>query len=100
MGWSCSAIAGATLDRFTRICQDNFNNSNTFSVSGIQYFFETSRKEHDDGSITGFVFKMHPKDEATFLAYKVGYFKIDGRTGKVLRGPKIFKNLLKISHRS
>jgi len=49
MGWSCSALAGRTLDAVSTLYYAGSN----FLPDGRMY--ETSRREYDDGRITGTV---------------------------------------------
>ena len=102
MGWSCSSVAHGTMEKLTEACRNSTESSNVFRgrpgamTDGAFYFFETSNKEHDDGSITGSVLRMtgaNPMTEGG-PAYPVGSFKIDGRTGELTRAPAVLKALL------
>jgi len=82
MGWSCRADAMNTMREWEKVCRFTTASSNCYEVNGQRYFFETSRTEHDDGAITGSVWKMLPDGRAR----KSGGFRIEG-DGAVKRYP-------------
>lgn len=89
MGWSCRADAAKTMDRITLACVGRTNSQNTWrDDKGNQWFWEISRREHDDGAITGGIFRMLPNN----FASACGSFRIEG-SGEVSRGPVWFKKL-------
>jgi hypothetical protein len=90
MGWSCRADAGATLDKWTAACVAQTGSQNTYTVDGVQYFFEVSRHEYDDGRITGQIFRM----EANNMCRKVSSFRINP-DGSVQQAPAFLKNASK-----
>ena len=85
MGWSCSAIAGNIMDEISEKSFKQSGSQNVYQHKGNWFFWETSRKEHEDGSITGSIHKFvsDPRGKDKISATRVGNFKIDGRTGKV-----------------
>ena len=82
MGWSCNAAAGYTMDALSQMCVNSTGSSNTWTHGRDKYFFERSNVEHDDGSITGSVFKFGDDGRCR----KAGSFKINGE-GQLLRFP-------------
>lgn len=86
MGWSCSAIAGNIMDEISKKSFEQSKSQNVYQHKGNWFFWETSRREYSDGSITGSIFKFEgdPRNKERLpLARRVGNFKIDGSTGKV-----------------
>jgi hypothetical protein len=77
MGWSCSVKASHMMQLVSEKYVEQTGNSNTYIKDGVKYFFENSRKEHSDGSITGKIFKFVSENECI----PVGRFKIlpDGK---------------------
>jgi hypothetical protein len=94
MGWSCSAVAGDTLDRWSRFCVSVSGSSNVYNDGKDWYMFEISRKEHADGAITGKImrFAADPRKAASTMAMKAGTFRING-AGKAVRAPQILAKL-------
>lgn len=90
MGWSCNRDAGLALDAMSTLCIKQTGSSNQYLVGNKKYFFETSRREHDDGAITGQIWKHLP--DGTHIR-KSGSFRIEGN-GTISRGPAIFKAIL------
>lgn len=88
MGWSCCARAAWTLDAWTAACLESTGSQNVFRVNNERYFFETSRKEHSDGAITGTVWRFLPDDKHV---RRCGSFRIEG-DGSVTRAPKFLKD--------
>jgi hypothetical protein len=73
MGYSCSRVAGLVLEQVSK----NYSvdgSQNVFSNGKDKFFFETSRREHVDGAITGSVYMMLPDG----MAIKKGSFRING----------------------
>lgn len=89
MGWSCAAAAGHTMDRMVAACRKENGSSNTFTAGGKTYFWETSRREHNDGAITGSVFVVTKPG----WSRKSGSFRIDS-DGKMVRGPAALRRLI------
>ncbi len=101
MGWSCNAAAAIALDQVTQMCIKSTGSSNTWEHGRNKYFYEPSRVEHDDGAITGSVFKFLDDGRCR----KVGSFRINGdgvverfptmasgvRMNYTLKGAKLFK---------
>ncbi len=77
MGWSCSVKASNMMRLVSETCVEQTGNSNTYIKDGDKYFFEHSRTEHSDGSITGKIYKFVSENECI----PVGRFKIlpDGK---------------------
>lgn len=88
MGWSCTKAAGDTMDRWSAVCRKATGSSNAFKVGPKKFFFEGDNIEHDDGSITGEVFRMGGGG----LAYAYGKFHI-GPNGEVLKAPEPLKKI-------
>jgi len=85
MGWSCRADAGRTLDAWRALCVESTGSSNTWETRRGFYFYDIGR-EHDDGAITGTVFRMISGG----MARGAGSFRING-DGTVARGPALLK---------
>lgn len=76
MGWSCSAAANFTLDAIVEIQRNLGSATSNGIVIGQNKnagFWETSRKEHDDGSITGSVWTLVDADRCR----RTGSFRIN-----------------------
>lgn len=87
MGWSCSAAASDTMRRWDEACRQSTGSSNQWrEADGAEFFVEISRREHQDGAITGTVFKMLPNSRCR----RVGTVRIEG-DGRVARAPKFLK---------
>lgn len=83
MGWSCRADAGDVMQSWTRKCVAATGSQNTYTgTDGRGYFWEVSRREHDDGAITGTVYQHTGPEHCR----KAGSFRIDG-DGTVSRYP-------------
>jgi hypothetical protein len=89
MGWSCRADAAKVMDKMTQYCIEQTDSQNRYKdAKGNEYFWELSRTEHDDGAITGTIWKLinggtHCK--------RSGSFRIEG-DGSVTRMPKVLKD--------
>ncbi len=92
MGWSCSAAASRVADSWVKACWAQTGGSNTFEHEGRSYFWEESRKEHDDGAITGSVHLMLEDNRCQ----RVGSFAIEG-DGRVSRCPRYMRQALGVS---
>ena len=92
MGWSCRADAAKTYDKWDKHCRETTGSSNVFVDKGVRFFFEGDRVEHEDGAITGEVFKFVSEDKVV----DAGTFRING-DGSVARAPKVLKDLSKTS---
>lgn len=90
MGWSCARDAAFTMDKWTEFCIKSTGSSNTFEVNGESYFIENSRTEHDDGAITGAIWKNLPGN----MCKRSGTFRING-DGSIARAPKVLKEAAK-----
>lgn len=93
MGWSCSSAASARLDAISSWIvlngnMDGSQNSWKDPRTGERYFFESSRREHSDGAITGSIWKFVGENSVV----KSGSFKIE-RDGRISRGPAFFKTI-------
>ena len=53
MGWSCKTDAGDVLSRLMDTCYAQTGSTNVWEARGKRYMFETSCRSHDDGRITG-----------------------------------------------
>jgi hypothetical protein len=105
MGWSCSKAASDTLKALDAVCVASTNTSNTWKApDGREYFYEMSRREHDDGAITGEVVELgapthcaDPHCRECFGARsgrKVGTFRVDG-DGTLSRAPAVMRAAMK-----
>lgn len=90
MGWSCRADAWNTMKAWNDLCVAITGASNTYVANGTKYFYESSRVEHEDGAITGAVWKMIDEKHCR----KAGSFRIEG-DGSVARYPAGLNKLLK-----
>jgi hypothetical protein len=90
MGWSCSALASKTADKWSAFCAKSTGSSNVYIDKGVRYFYETSNREHADGAITGKIWRMADGD----LAYPAGTFRINP-DGTIARAPKALKDAAK-----
>lgn len=89
MGWSCSAIASKVMEALEVQLGCDELGSNAWTAKGKKYFHETSRREHDDGAITGTVQRIIGGMETgggTERCHAVGSFKING-DGTIARFP-------------
>jgi hypothetical protein len=91
MGWSCSAAAGETLRKIVDVCVKTYKMANVFYVNNTRYMFEESRREYDDGRITGQILRFEEGSETR--ASRVGGFCIGG-DGSIVRGPAFFKQVV------
>jgi hypothetical protein len=85
MGWSCSAEASDRLhDVWSKQCRGQTDSQNSYvGTDGRNYFYEVSRKEHDNGAITGTSWRELPDGEHVTRA---GSWKINP-DGTVARYP-------------
>lgn len=85
MGWSCTSDAGHALDTIFNQCYEQTKIQNAYiGTDGMKHFIETSRKEYDDGHITGTIYRYDAHDSR--FAYRAGSFRID-EDGHVSRYP-------------
>lgn len=83
MGWSCGMGAAYAADAWRELCIAQSGSQNSYyGKDGADYFFETSRREHDDGAITGTTWRVLP----TGFVRKAGSFRIEGN-GDIARFP-------------
>lgn len=88
MGWSCSAAAGRTLEAIQAACVASTGSQNTWEEPGrAPCFFELDSTEHDDGAITGDVFRMAP---GTSRCRATTRFRIEA-DGRLSIGPRFFR---------
>lgn len=94
MGWSCSAAANEVLKRWTAACRAQTGSQNEFVVNGRKYFWDITRTEWEDGSITGSVLlTLNAKStDGSFFCRKIGSFRING-DGTVARAPTFLRGL-------
>ena len=100
MGYSCSKAAADTLALISAACVTSTGNSNTYRVVSAgaakkdrTYFFEQSRREYEDGAITGAIYRNLPVDaDGKQKCRPAGGFRIDG-DGKLSRGDKWMRNV-------
>jgi hypothetical protein len=60
MGWSCTADAAHAMDRLSTACFEQTGIANVYEDHGARFMWERSNVEHDDGRITGTVWKYQP----------------------------------------
>lgn len=100
MGWSCASDAGRTMDAWTKLCREQTKSSNVYvdyEAGGREYFWELSRREHDDGAITGTVLLvLEKRPDGSSTCRKVGSFRIEP-DGSVKRGPAMLKRAAKMA---
>jgi len=93
MGWSYGIKAGETLDKWMNDCLANSGSQNQWTDKGKTYFFEHTRRDHNDGAITGTIWKFLP--DGTHVR-KSGSFRING-DGTIDRAPKFLKNATRVT---
>lgn len=100
MGWSCAVRASEVLDAWSKACVASSGSSNVWKDGNINYFFDVSRTEHDDGAITGKILKQvsEAKPDGSYYAKPVGSFRIEG-DGTIARAPRFLKDV-KVIHRN
>lgn len=81
MGWSANAAACFALDYISETVSLPLGSQNALPGGG---FWETSRTEHDDGAITGTVWRPVGPDRVR----RAGSFRIEG-DGTVTRFPRL-----------
>jgi len=89
MGWSCSAAASDVMRAWTELCVAQTGSQNVYKTASGEYFWEVSRKEWDDGAITGSIVELGPptgSPDGARSGRKVGSFKING-DGTIARAP-------------
>ena len=82
MGWSCRVEAGWVIDAWNKACIAQTGSQNVYHDKTGKCFFETSRTEHDDGAITGSIWRFLPDERCR----RVGSFRVEGG-GTVTRAP-------------
>lgn len=87
MGWSCARRAAYRLDAITNACVKETGSQNVYLDGGRRFMWETSRREHVDGAITGTIYAL---DDNGYIQ-KRSSFRIDG-DGK-MRGPRRLRNV-------
>ena len=87
MGWSCSQKSSQTMDKWTAACLKSTGSQNTYKNRGETYFFENSRREYEDGAITGTIWRFLPNDTHV---RKSSSFRING-DGSIERAPSFLK---------
>ena len=95
MSWSCRADAMDSLDVISRAMDNPEGISNEWTKNGRLFFTEISRKEHQDGSISGQVIELFSTpDPKRFHSKTRGTIKINGN-GYVVRFPNANKTMKK-----
>jgi hypothetical protein len=89
MGWSARVDAVETMDRWTAACVAQTGMQNVYDVDGDRFMWEHSRREYDDGRITGQVFRFVDDDRVV----RAGSFRIEG-DGTVKRWPRGLRNIV------
>ena len=63
MGWSCTTKAGDTMQKIFDAIARNFGSQNQWEdKKGTQYFWEVGHTEHDDGHISGDVYRCYEQN--------------------------------------
>ena len=95
MGWSCRKDAARTLDKVSAFCIKSTGNGNTWvrvlPNGAERFFYETSRREYEDGRICGQVFRIIGNPATS--CRRVGSFRIEGN-GNLTRFPMLPKSIL------
>src|SRR6266851_4464688 len=79
MGTSYSSAAAETLRKWTAACLISTKSQNTYTVKGKAYFWESSNREHDDGAITGSVYRVtETRSDGREMVRPAGAFRING----------------------
>lgn len=78
MSWSCSSQAHSTLNIIQSMCISQTGFQNVWVKDGTKYMYETSRTEHNDGRITGTIYRYIGDDRIV----KAGRFNI-GANGRI-----------------
>jgi len=88
MGWTCSYVAGNVMDRMAEKSFQQSGSQNIYIYKGNWFMWEISRREYEDGNITGSIhqFTTDPRGKTRISARRVGSFRIDGVTGKIKGG--------------
>jgi len=90
MGWSYSQAAGRIMDAWTQACIKSTGSQNCWEQENKKrYFWETSRTEWPDGSITGTIFRFVGGEHVR----RSGTFRING-DGSIERAPAFLKAAL------
>jgi len=89
MGWSATVEAVHTMDRWTEVCVAKTGTQNVYDYNGDRYMWENSRREYDDGRITGQVFRFVDDDHIV----RAGSFRIEG-DGTVGRWPRGLRRIV------
>jgi len=92
MGWSCRAEAAEVLKRWAEACVAQTGFSTEFEVEGTRYVWAASRKEHNDGAITGTIERVVSRSSESIRVVKAMTFRIEG-DGRITRAPKFLKTL-------
>lgn len=106
MGYSCSKAATERVEAILNHLVKNFPAidksdsrparpvSNGWTIEGREYFFQQSRVEHADGSITGTVYENRfYKPTQDMRSFKVGSVQIEG-DGTVTRWATVSRKLI------
>ncbi len=92
MGTSYSSAAAETLRKWTAACLISTKSQNTYTVKGKAYFWESSNREHDDGAITGSVYRVtETRSDGREMVRPAGAFRING-DGTVALAPKFLRD--------
>ncbi len=95
MGWSCAADAADVMRAWSDACVKETGNSGVFRRDGEEYIWEPSRREHEDGAITGTVSVVVGRLPGDVVrCRKVGSFRIEP-DGAVKKGPAMLKQVAK-----
>lgn len=86
MGWSCRADAARTLERWEKACRESTGSSNTWVEDNAVFFYELDNVEHDDGAITGEIWRGTSPGRAV----PAGKFRIEG-DGTISSAPKFLR---------
>lgn len=90
MGWSCRQEAYDVEQAWSKACRQSTGSQNTWKEGSNSYFYDISSKEHDDGAITGKIWKMGKNNQCTLASH----FRIEGN-GTITKAPKFLKDAAK-----
>ena len=99
MGWCCDNRATEAWEKIERGLRTTWKPgdriSNNYRANGKLYFWEIVRRDQKDGGIRGEIWLTVDVDHGVLggTCKKVGDFAIHGN-GKLIRGPKVFKDML------
>jgi hypothetical protein len=97
MGKSYTSEAHEVFNAWRHICLASTGMQNVYEVDGNRYTLELSRRQHEDCRITGTVWRLVSRDEATGVSTctSAGSFRISAN-GEVARYPVGLRKLVTV----